>query len=254
MSEPRLQISGVHLLGTAQLERGLLLHTYLIMWKTCMTTLRDMGTRKTDFTLNVIELNGMCRCSVCHADETSWSLSLSDRTSDLSNVSYGGQASRNAGAAAASRRVSYLLVRRQAVETCALTAARWLGTPQQSPSVAEAGAQRHGPGPRSVVKSPQTAGSGHGAGTESSRPGREGTGTGEPGGRPEPQDETEHFAAGWNTTRSCWIMDLSYTGIRDKTGTESVCAFRTGPSSLLTFQWPPHVKTHCFTALLFVLP
>lgn len=59
----------------------------------------------------------------------------------------------------------------------------------------EAGAKRHGPGPRSAVKSPQTAGSGHGAGAERSRPGREGTGTGEPGGRPEPQDETKHFAA-----------------------------------------------------------
>ena len=50
------------------------------------------------------------------------------------------------------------------------------------------------------MKPPQAAGSGDraGAGAERSgggRPGREDTGTGEPGGRPEPQDETKHLAA-----------------------------------------------------------
>lgn len=59
----------------------------------------------------------------------------------------------------------------------------------------EAGAQRHGPGPHSAVKSPQAAGSGYRAGAECSRPDREGTGTGKPGGRPEPQNQTKHFAA-----------------------------------------------------------
>lgn len=84
---------------------------------------------------------------------------------------------------------------RQAVETRALTGACQLGTPQQGPSMADAGAQRHGAGRRSAVKAPQTAGSGHGAGAERSRPGREGTGTGKTGGRPEPQDQTKHFEA-----------------------------------------------------------
>lgn len=116
--------------------------------------------------------------------------------SQLASASSGGHASSNVGAIATSHRVGYryLLVRRQAVETRALTAACQLGTPQESASVAEAGAQRHGAVPRPAVKPPQTAGSGHGAGAERNRPGREGTGTGEPGGWPEPQDQTKHFA------------------------------------------------------------
>lgn len=61
--------------------------------------------------------------------------------------------------------------------------------------MAGAGAQAHGSGPSSTVEPPQTAGSGYRAGAEHSRPGREGTGTAEPGGRPEPQDETKHCAA-----------------------------------------------------------
>ena len=67
--------------------------------------------------------------------------------------------------------------------------------------MAEAGAQDHGPGPGPAVQPAQAAGSGHraGAGAErnggGARPGREDTGTGEPGGRPEPQDETQHLAA-----------------------------------------------------------
>lgn len=85
-------------------------------------------------------------------------------------------------------------MRRQAVETRGLTGACQLGTPQQSRSVAEAGAQARGPGHRSTVKPPDRAGSGHGAGAERSRPGWEDTGTREPGGRPEPQDQTKHFA------------------------------------------------------------
>lgn len=86
-------------------------------------------------------------------------------------------------------------MRRQAVEALALNAACQLGTPQQNPSVAEAGAQTHSPGRRSTVKPPQTAGPGQRAGAERSRPGWEGTGTPEPGGRPEPQDQTKHLAA-----------------------------------------------------------
>lgn len=61
--------------------------------------------------------------------------------------------------------------------------------------MAEAGAQALGPGPRTAVEPPQAACSGYGAGAECSRPGREGTGTAEPGVRPEPQNETQHFAA-----------------------------------------------------------
>ncbi|KAF3840839.1 hypothetical protein F7725_006702 [Dissostichus mawsoni] len=87
-------------------------------------------------------------------------------------------------------RQRYLLVRRQAVEPHTLTAQP--GTPQQSRPVAQAGAPAHGPGP--AVQPPQSSGPGHGAGAERSRPGREGTGTLEPGGRPEPQDQTKHFA------------------------------------------------------------
>lgn len=85
-------------------------------------------------------------------------------------------------------------MRREAVETFALTAPCQLGTTQGSRSVAEAGAQAHGVGPPSTVKPPQTAGSGCRTGAEHNRPGRQGTGTAEPGGRPEPQDETNHFA------------------------------------------------------------
>lgn len=92
-------------------------------------------------------------------------------------------------------------MRRQAVETRALTASCQLGTPQQSPSVAKAGAQAHGPGGSTTVKPPQVDGPRHGAAAgagaqcSSSRPGWEDTGAGEPGGRPEPQDETKHVAA-----------------------------------------------------------
>lgn len=84
---------------------------------------------------------------------------------------------------------------RQAIATRALTAACQLGTPQETSSAAETGAQRHCSGPRYAVKSPQTTRSGHRAGAECSRPSREGTGTGKPDGRPEPQDQTKHFAA-----------------------------------------------------------
>lgn len=53
----------------------------------------------------------------------------------------------------------YLLVWRQAVEACAPGTPRQRRTPEDIPSVAEAGAQRHGPGSRSAVESSQaTAG------------------------------------------------------------------------------------------------
>ena len=68
--------------------------------------------------------------------------------------------------------------------------------------MAEAGAQGGGPVRCSTVEPPQTSGSGHGAGAERSRPGREGTGTWQSGGRPEPQDETEHCAAGGTLVRA----------------------------------------------------
>lgn len=84
---------------------------------------------------------------------------------------------------------------RQAIETRALTAACQLGTAQETPSVAETGTQRHGSGPRYTVKPPQTTCSGHRAGAECGRPSREGTGTWKHDGRPEPQDQTKHFAA-----------------------------------------------------------
>lgn len=46
----------------------------------------------------------------------------------------------------------YLLVWRQAVEARAPGATRQRRTPEDIPSVAEAGAQRHGPGSRSAVQ------------------------------------------------------------------------------------------------------
>lgn len=53
---------------------------------------------------------------------------------------------------------SYLLVRRQAVETaCACQ----LWVPQERPSADKTGAQRQGSGPSSVVKSSQANGTGH---------------------------------------------------------------------------------------------
>lgn len=90
-------------------------------------------------------------------------------------------------------KAGYLLVRWQAGEAACC---RQLWVAQKSPSVAQSGAQRHGSGPRSVVKSPQAAGTGHWATTKRCRPGWEGTGTGTPGGRPQPQNKTEHFSAG----------------------------------------------------------
>lgn len=54
----------------------------------------------------------------------------------------------------------YLLVWRQAVEACAPGTSRQRRTPEDIPSVAEAGAQRHGTGSSSAVESSQaTAGS-----------------------------------------------------------------------------------------------
>lgn len=86
-------------------------------------------------------------------------------------------------------------MRRQAVEARALTAPCQLRSPQQGRSVTQTRGQAHNPGRRPAVEPPQTPGSGNGAGANGSRPSWEGTGTGEPGGRPEPQDQTKHFAA-----------------------------------------------------------
>lgn len=88
----------------------------------------------------------------------------------------------------------YLVMRRKTVEPLALTAACQLGAAQRGGSVDEARGQ--GSGARSSgVEPPGTAASRDRAGAERYRPGREDTGTDEPGGRPEPQDQTKHFAA-----------------------------------------------------------
>lgn len=61
--------------------------------------------------------------------------------------------------------------------------------------MAQAGGQARRPGPGCAVKPLQRTGSGNGAGAERSRPEQECAGAAQPGGRPEPQDETEHVAA-----------------------------------------------------------
>lgn len=73
----------------------------------------------------------------------------------------------------------------------ALAVARGPCAPQH-PSVSETVAPCHCPDRGSAVKPPQTVAPGH-TGAQSRRGPGEDTGTRQSGGRPQPQDEAEHF-------------------------------------------------------------